>query len=73
MSIIRLLALAVVGTLLMMWLLGCVAMDKTMYNPQTADTKRCTSAGFGWLGVPIAIAGQAACEQNLKSAGYQER
>lgn len=48
---------------------GCVSKQSTLVDPKTGTPQSCEANGFGWLGVPMALAMQAECESNAKKAG----
>ena len=56
---------------MMVSLIGCASMSRNMVNDK-GHVMYCKSAGFGWLGTPIAIFEQFRCERNLAKQGYKE-
>jgi hypothetical protein len=53
----------------MLALAACVSTAKPMRNAQ-GDIVQCKSAGWGWLGAPIALVQQGDCVSKLRKQGY---
>lgn len=49
---------------------GCVATNSTLVDPNTGTPYNCSAGGFGFIGVPVALAIQANCEKQMKDMGY---
>ena len=49
---------------------GCVAPSETLVN-SAGQTMRCSSFGFGVIGVPIALGTYAHCLERAREAGYR--
>ena len=49
---------------------GCVVLNAQYRHPVTAETKKCSSFGFGWLGVPLALAMHYDCKNDLEKKGF---
>jgi hypothetical protein len=50
---------------------GCVAPSSTVINSR-GEQKTCASAGFGWLGAPVALGIYADCMSRMEATGYKE-
>jgi hypothetical protein len=49
---------------------GCAAFNQNYKHKDTGQKSNCFSWGFGWLGVPIAIATYFDCKREHEKAGY---
>jgi hypothetical protein len=60
----------VILAILILFLSGCVALNDN-YRNKAGEVRKCTSAGFGVLGVPGAFVLQGMCDKRMKDNGFE--
>ncbi len=52
------------------WMTGCVAPQQVMVHPDSKQTVDCSTAGWGWLGAPMALIMHEQCIERYQKMGF---